>query len=108
MMESYITYLCSPLFPAIEFYTVVLLLIYKRHFTDTQDLSVVDVFWCNFGGIIVALCMPILMLSMIPMILLNVWWYSWKWCTKICENNPYHEIDDIIIHTEAVDNPQSL
>lgn len=94
VMENYDTYLRSPVCPTIAFCAVVLLFVYKRHFTVTETLTLLDVLWCNIGGIIVALCAPILVLSIVPVILLGLWWHSWNVCTSLCSTSAYQEIGE--------------
>ena len=93
-MNHYESYLGSVTCPVVGLCTVILLFVFKQSFDDTPSLTIMDVVWYNIGGALVALFAPILLLSVVPMILLTLWWKGWKLCTQLNgEGNTYEEVD---------------
>jgi hypothetical protein len=104
-MDKYDAYLTSPAFPVIGFGTSVLLLVYERVVNNAPILTILHLVWCSLGGVIVAICAPILIAAVIPGILFTLWYNAWNVCYKLMvETNPYEEIIETI-ETGAC-NPQ--
>jgi hypothetical protein len=107
-MDNYDAYLRSPVCPSIGFCTIVLLLVHTRVVNNEPILAILHIMWCILGGAIMAICAPIVLLTVIPGILFTLWYQGWTVCHKIIgETNPYEEVIETIqtIETGAC-NPQ--
>jgi hypothetical protein len=92
-MDKYDAYLRSPAFPAIMFSTAVILMVYTRVIKNTPINTILDIVWCSLGGALVAICAPIIFMSIVPIILLTLWYHGWIMCAKFsCETDPYEDI----------------